>query len=73
LAAGCLVIITAGVGSSASTPASFDQRKAEQLRRIDNRIKQLEDEKTCISAATSREDMKTCHQQVKPVQKSGRL
>ena len=70
LAAASLVIITSGVGYSANAgPADFEQRKAEQIRRLDNRIRQLEDETTCISAATTREAMRTCREQAKPAQK----
>jgi hypothetical protein len=50
LAAASFVIVSTGAGYPATAPAGFEQRKAEQMRRIDNRIKQLQDEKTCISA-----------------------
>jgi len=70
LAAAFLVALSAGAGYSASAaPADFEQLRAEQLRRLDSRIKQLQDEKACISTATSRETIRTCRQAAKPVQK----
>jgi len=70
LAAAFLVALSAGVGYSASAaPADFEQLRAEQLRRLDSRIKQLQDEKACISTTTSRETIRTCPQAAKPAQK----
>jgi hypothetical protein len=70
LAAAFLVALSAGAGYSASAaPADFEQRKAEQIGRLDTRIKQLQDEKACISTATSREAIRTCRQAAKPAQK----
>ena len=74
LASASILVITAATGySAAASPAGFEQRKAEQINRIDNRIKQLQDEKTCISAASTREAIKTCRERAKPAQKPGRL
>jgi hypothetical protein len=70
LAAAFLVALSAAAGYSASAaPADFEQRRAEQIRRLDSRIKQLQDEKACISTATSRETIRTCRQAAKPTQK----
>ena len=74
LASASILVITAGTGySAAASPAGFEQRKTEQISRIDNRIKQLQDEKTCISAASTREAIKTCRERAKPAQKPGGL
>lgn len=69
-----LVALSAGaVYSAKAAPTRLEDRKAEQLRRLDARIKQLEDERACISGATTREAMKTCRERFKPAQKTGRL
>jgi hypothetical protein len=70
LLAAAFLVLSAGAGYSASAaPGDFEQRRAEQLRRLDSRIKQLQEEKACISTATSRETIRTCRQAAKPVQK----
>jgi hypothetical protein len=63
--------LSAGAGHSAAAPVSLEQEKAEQLKRIDTRIRRLQDEKSCISAATTREAIRSCRQQFRPMQKSG--
>ena len=68
------VILTSGAAYSADgTPGGFEQLKADQLNRLDRRIKQLEDEKACIARATNREAIKTCRERARPAQKSGPL
>ena len=66
-----LISLSAGVGYSAAAPVNLEQQKAEQLRKIDTRIKRLQDERACISAATAREAIRSCRQQFRPMQKSG--
>ena len=66
-----LLTLSAGAGHSAATPVTLEQDKAEQLKRIDTRIKRLQDERACISAATTKEAVRSCRQQFRPVQKSG--
>ena len=67
-----LLALSAGVGYSANAaPVNLEQQKAEQLRRIDTRIKRLQDERACVSAATTREAVRSCRQQFRPMQKSG--
>jgi hypothetical protein len=67
-----LLALSAGVGYSANAaPVSLESQKAEQQSRIDTRIKRLQDERACISAATTREALRSCRQQFKPMQKSG--
>ena len=55
------------------TAAAFEQRKADQIKRIDILIKQLEDEKACIARTTNREASKMCRERARPAQKSGPL
>jgi hypothetical protein len=46
-------------------PADFEQRKAEQLRRLDQRLSRLRDERACVQAAASQDALKSCRQQLK--------
>jgi hypothetical protein len=69
--AALILALSAGAGHSAAAPVSLEQEKAEQLRRIDTRIKRLQDERSCVSAATTREAIRNCRQEFRPPQKSG--
>jgi len=52
---------TTGGGHAASpTPTSIEHRKAVVLKRIDERIAHLQDEKACFQAATSQDELKSC-------------
>lgn len=56
----------ADVGQAASaSPANFEQRKAQQLKRVDQRIAHLQDEKSCIAAATTQDAITTCRERFK--------
>ena len=44
-----VVLISDSAYSATGTPGGFEQPKADQLKRLDSRIKQIEDEKTCIA------------------------
>ena len=68
LAAG---IIMTGLSSSlmaadgtkgAQDSANLEQLKARLTANFDARIKMLQDERSCVSAATSREDLRKCRQ-----------
>ena len=52
-----VVLISSGAYSANGMPG-FEQRKADQIKRINIQIKQLEDEKACIARATKREALK---------------
>ena len=61
----CLVgTVESGYAASAS-PANFEQRKAEQLRRIDQRMTHLRDERACVQEATSQNAIKSCREKFK--------
>lgn len=66
-----VLALSAGAGHSAAAPASLEQEKAEQLKRIDTRIKRLQDERACVSAASTREAIRSCRQQFRPPEKAG--
>ena len=67
------VVLTSDSAYSATgTPGGFEQPKADQLKRLDSRIKQLEDEKTCIARA-NREVSKMYRERARAAKKSGAL
>jgi hypothetical protein len=41
---------------------SFEERKAEVLKHIDTRLISLQEEKTCVQAAKSQDDLHACKQ-----------
>lgn len=43
----------------------LDKAKAEMTANLDKRIASLQEAKSCISGATSKEDMKKCHHELK--------
>jgi hypothetical protein len=63
------VLISSGAYSANGMPG-FEQRKADQIKKIDIQIKQLEDEKACIARATNREALKICRERARPAKKS---
>lgn len=52
--------------SAAASPARFEERKAQQLRRLEMRIAQMQEQRTCIAAATSEDAIKACRERFKP-------
>jgi hypothetical protein len=63
---------TDGYSASAS-PAKFEQRKAQQLRRLEMRIAQMQEQRTCISTATSQDGIKACRERFKPTKSPRQL
>ena len=43
----------------------FEQRKADLLKRIDERIVRIQEEKTCVQAATNHDGIKACREKLK--------
>lgn len=41
---------------------TFEERKAEVLKHIDTRLSSLQEEKTCVQAAKSHDDLRACRQ-----------
>ena len=65
-------VCTMGTGYAASaSPANFEQKKAEQLTKLDQRITHLRDERTCIQDATTQNAIKSCREKFKVVKKPG--
>lgn len=53
-------------------PKDINARKAKAIARIDERIGVMQSKKACISAASSKEDFKACHQKHKEEMKGMR-
>jgi hypothetical protein len=51
---------------------SFEERKAKIISSIDERIKMLQEQKTCVSAAKTPEDLKKCREKVRDERKEFR-
>src|SRR5947199_9698598 len=51
---------TGGGHATSPTPTSIEHRKAVVLKRIDERIAHLQDEKAYFQAATSQDKLKSC-------------
>lgn len=47
-------------GEKEVTPEKFSELKADILKRIDDRMKRMADEKTCVTASTNMEELKKC-------------
>jgi hypothetical protein len=57
-------------GYSASGPrGSFEQRKTQQLKRVETRIAHLQEQRTCISAATNEEAIQACRERFQPAKR----
>jgi len=51
---------------------SIEERKAKIISAIDERIKMLQEEKACVSAAKAPEDLRKCREKVKEERKEFR-
>lgn len=62
-----------GTGYAASkVAANFEQKRTEQLRRLDQRIDHLRDEKACIQGAATQDELRTCREKFKDGSKERR-
>jgi hypothetical protein len=57
----CATVVEPGFSASAS-PANFDKRKSQQLRRIDARMTRLQDERVCVQRAATQDDIMKCRE-----------
>ena len=49
-----------GSQSPQSTAINLDQMKADRLKKLDERMNSLQEEKTCVQAANTQDDLKAC-------------
>ena len=66
-----LVVATLLLTSSAIANSNFDKRKSMMIDHIQKRIGALNENKTCLTNATKKEDLKACHktmrEKMKPI------
>lgn len=68
-----IVALSAGTAFAQEDKANLEQRKSEALANIDERISKLNEHKSCVQAAQSREGMEKCHQAMKEFRNSERM
>jgi hypothetical protein len=49
-----------GIQPSAGTVPDFEQMKTDHLKRLDDRINSLQEEKACVQAAKNKDDIRVC-------------
>jgi hypothetical protein len=58
-----LLTLNVGSGFAASAlPENFAQRRSEALQRIDQRISNLQSQKSCVQAAANADALKNCRE-----------
>lgn len=62
MAAVTLLAASASAADMAVQGGNFEQKKAEQLKRVDERITHLQEERTCIQSASNHDTLKACHE-----------
>ena len=73
-----LVIAASAFGTDGSQPPqgttalTFDQMKANCLTMLDERLNSLQEEKTCVQAANTQDDLKACWEKHKVAMKAKR-
>ena len=66
LAAAAMIGCTVNGYSASASPARFEERRAQHLQRLESRIKRMQEQKSCIAAATTDEALKTCQERFRP-------
>ena len=59
--------------SASASRGSFEQRKAQQLKRVETRIAHLQEQRTCISAATNEDATQACRERFQPPRRGRQL
>ena len=55
-----------GVQPPKETSVNFEQMKADHMKKLDGRINDLQQEKTCVEAAKNHADLTTCRSKHRP-------
>ena len=55
-----LAFAVEGIQPSAGTALNFEQLKADHLKKLEERMSSLQQEKTCVQAAKSQDDLWAC-------------
>ncbi len=61
-----------GIQPQKETGINFEQMKADHLKKLDERMNSLQQEKTCVGAAKNRDDLITCRSKHKAEMKGHR-
>lgn len=73
-----LVFAVSAFGTDGSQPPqgtavlNFDQMKANRMKILDERLNRLQEEKTCVQAANTQDDLKACRDKHKVAMKEKR-
>lgn len=60
-----MAITAAFTGQALAADTNIELKKTEQLKRVDERIAHLQEERACIQAAATRDALKACHDKFK--------
>jgi hypothetical protein len=60
------------VSPDETSGASFEQKKADKIRKLDKQIIQLQKGKACVQAATDHKTLKACRKKIKEERVSNR-
>ncbi len=66
LTAAAIFACTVNGYSASASPARFEDRKAQHLQRLESRIARMQEQKSCMAAATTDEALKTCQERFRP-------
>ena len=58
---------------SAAAGDNLETRKAEMLKEIDEHISKMQEHKSCVSAASTKEALMSCHDKMKEYRKGERM
>lgn len=53
--------------SPAKSPLTMEQAKSRKIEELEQKMKLLQDDKTCVAAAKSKEELKKCRENAKAV------
>ena len=70
---GILVLIAAFSLTGLAEEADFTKHKAEVITEIDQHIQKMQENKTCVNAATDKSGLQSCHAKMKEFRKSERM
>lgn len=58
---------------SAEPEKNFEERKAEHLKDIDEKIQKMQEHRNCVASAAAREDLKKCRDAMRDFHKSEKM
>jgi hypothetical protein len=70
------VVLSVGLFSArvlADSEKNFEERKAEHLKEIDEKIQKMQDHRNCVANSKATEDLKKCREAMKEFHKAEKL